>query len=99
MTSLTNPLARSDKRAWIMLIVLTMLTVIGMTVVLPVLPFVVLQYVSHEGDLAIWVGVLEAKQVPRSPHAPDRGALTSVCQPQVDKQWTDGPHSWESWGL
>lgn len=60
MTSLTNPLARSDKHAWIMLIVLTMLTVIGMTVVLPVLPFVVLQYVSHEGDLAIWVGVLEA---------------------------------------
>lgn len=60
MTSLTNPPARSDKRAWIMLIVLTMLTVIGMTVVLPVLPFVVLQYVSHEGDLAIWVGVLEA---------------------------------------
>jgi DHA1 family tetracycline resistance protein-like MFS transporter len=60
VTSLTNPLARSDKRAWIMLIVLTMLTVIGMTVVLPVLPFVVLQYVSHEGDLAIWVGVLEA---------------------------------------
>lgn len=43
-----------------MLIVLTMLTVIGMTVVLPVLPFVVLQYVSHESDLAIWVGVLEA---------------------------------------
>lgn len=43
-----------------MLIVLTMLTVIGMTVVLPVLPFVVLQYVSHESELAIWVGVLEA---------------------------------------
>jgi DHA1 family tetracycline resistance protein-like MFS transporter len=43
-----------------MLIVLTMLTTAGMTVVLPVLPFVVLQYVSNEGDLAIWVGVLEA---------------------------------------
>jgi MFS transporter, DHA1 family, tetracycline resistance protein len=43
-----------------MLIVLTMLTVIGMTVVLPVLPFVVLQYVGNENDLAIWVGVLEA---------------------------------------
>jgi len=51
---------RTSNRAWIMLIVLTMLTVIGMTVVLPVLPFVVLQYVSHEHDLAIWVGVLEA---------------------------------------
>ena len=43
-----------------MLVALTMLTVIGMTVVLPVLPFVVLQYVSHENELAIWVGVLEA---------------------------------------
>ncbi|WP_449408935.1 MFS transporter [Microbacterium maritypicum] len=59
MTSLNSP-ARSDKRAWVMLIVLTMLTVIGMTVVLPVLPFVVLQYVTHEHDLALWVGVLEA---------------------------------------
>ncbi|MFJ4175008.1 MFS transporter [Microbacterium sp. NPDC089696] len=59
MTSLKSP-ARSDKRAWVMLIVLTMLTVIGMTVVLPVLPFVVLQYVTHEHDLALWVGVLEA---------------------------------------
>ncbi len=43
-----------------MLVVLTMLTVVGMTIVLPVLPFVVLQYVTHEADLAIWVGVLEA---------------------------------------
>lgn len=43
-----------------MLIVLTMLTTVGMTVVLPVLPFVVLQYVSDENDLAVWVGVLEA---------------------------------------
>lgn len=43
-----------------MLVVLTMLTVIGMTVVLPVLPFLVLRYVGNENDLAIWVGVLEA---------------------------------------
>lgn len=43
-----------------MLIVLTLLTVVGMTVVLPVLPFVVLRYVSSENDLAAWVGVLEA---------------------------------------
>ncbi|RLP70985.1 MFS transporter [Mycetocola reblochoni] len=43
-----------------MLIALTMLTVIGMTVVLPVLPFIVLQYVPHESELAVWVGVLEA---------------------------------------
>ncbi|MBN9193367.1 MAG: MFS transporter [Microbacterium sp.] len=43
-----------------MLVVLTLLTVIGMTVVLPVLPFVVLQYVSNENDLAVWVGILEA---------------------------------------
>ncbi|MET0672296.1 MAG: MFS transporter [Microbacterium pygmaeum] len=61
MTSLTPSVPRRDaQRAWVMLIVLTMLTVIGMTVVLPVLPFVVLQYVGNESDLAIWVGVLEA---------------------------------------
>ena len=61
MTSL-NPSAstHASKRAWAMLVALTMLTVIGMTVVLPVLPFVVLQYVGNENDLAIWVGVLEA---------------------------------------
>lgn len=49
----------NTRRAWIMLVVLTMLTTAGMTVVLPVLPFVVLRYVSHQANLAIWVGVLE----------------------------------------
>lgn len=42
-----------------MLIVLTTLTTAGMTVVIPVLPFVVLRYVPNQGSLAIWVGVLE----------------------------------------
>lgn len=42
-----------------MLIVITMLTTAGMTVVLPVLPFVVLRYVSDQDHLAIWVGILE----------------------------------------
>ncbi|MGO2658408.1 MFS transporter [Mycetocola reblochoni] len=59
MTSLDSS-ARDTTRAWAMLIALTMLTVIGMTVVLPVLPFIVLQYVPHESELAVWVGVLEA---------------------------------------
>lgn len=42
-----------------MLISITMLNVIGMTVVLPVLPFVVARYVTEQSQLAIWVGVLE----------------------------------------
>jgi len=42
-----------------MLIVITMLTMAGMTVVLPVLPFVVKQYVPGHGSLAVWVGLLE----------------------------------------
>lgn len=42
-----------------MLIVITTLTTAGMTVVLPVLPFVVLRYVSNPADLAVWVGILE----------------------------------------
>ncbi|BDI22659.1 MFS transporter [Herbiconiux sp. L3-i23] len=60
MNSSTPRLLPRFDRAWIMLIVLTLLTVVGMTVVLPVLPFVVLRYVSSENDLAAWVGVLEA---------------------------------------
>ncbi|HET8896770.1 MAG TPA: MFS transporter [Protaetiibacter sp.] len=50
---------RENRRAWLMLIVITMLTTAGMTVVLPVLPFVVLRYVPDQSNLAIWVGVLE----------------------------------------
>ncbi len=50
----------NTRRAWFMLIVLTMLTTAGMTVVLPVLPFVVLRYVPDQSQLALWVGVLEA---------------------------------------
>lgn len=42
-----------------MLIAITMLNVVGMTVVLPVLPFVVARYVADQSHLAIWVGVLE----------------------------------------
>lgn len=52
--------APDTRRAWAMLVVLTMLTTAGMTVVLPVLPFVVLRYVPDQGGLALWVGVLEA---------------------------------------
>ena len=50
----------AGRRAWPMLVALTLLTVVGMTVVLPVLPFVVLRYVADENHLAVWVGVLEA---------------------------------------
>lgn len=49
-----------SRRAWYMLIAITMLTTAGMTVVLPVLPFVVVRYVPDPSHLAIWVGVLEA---------------------------------------
>lgn len=61
MTSASNLAAPAvnTRRAWIMLIVITMLTMAGMTVVLPVLPFVVLRYVPDHRHLALWVGVLE----------------------------------------
>lgn len=62
MSSLSDSVqldARASRRAWIMLVALTALTASGMTVVLPVLPFVVLRY-TDQADLALWVGVLEA---------------------------------------
>ena len=49
----------SAKRQWMMLVVITMLTTAGMTVVLPILPFVVLRYVPDRHNLALWVGALE----------------------------------------
>ncbi len=60
MTSPQTLAPRDARRAWTMLIVLTTLTTAGMTVVLPVLPFVVLQHVGNGDELAVWVGVLEA---------------------------------------
>jgi len=54
-----SPSGPAARRAWPMLIALTMLTTAGMTVVLPVLPFVVLRYAPDPGHLAVWVGVLE----------------------------------------
>lgn len=59
MTSESLSPIRDGRRAWIMLVVITTLTTAGMTVVLPVLPFVVLRYVSNPSDLAVWVGILE----------------------------------------
>ncbi|MFT4226238.1 MFS transporter [Micropruina sp.] len=60
MTSVNRtPQAAGSRRAWVMLIAITMLNVIGMTVVLPVLPFVVGRYVSDQSHLAVWVGILE----------------------------------------
>ncbi|MCA0294630.1 MAG: MFS transporter [Actinobacteria bacterium] len=48
----THPLA------WPLLIAITFLTTIGMTIVFPVLPFILREYVP-ETSLALWVGVLE----------------------------------------
>lgn len=50
----------SHNREWAMLIALTMLTTAGMTVVLPVMPFVVKRVIGDPTHLAIWVGILEA---------------------------------------
>lgn len=58
MTSL-QPSRERGRRAWTVLVVITTLTTAGMTVVLPVLPFVVLRYVANPADLAVWVGILE----------------------------------------
>jgi DHA1 family tetracycline resistance protein-like MFS transporter len=52
--------ATSARRAWPLLIAISFLATIGMTIVLPVLPFVVLQYLPNSDHLALWVGVLES---------------------------------------
>ena len=47
------------KLAWPLIIAISFLATIGMTIVLPVLPFVISEYVP-ESSLALWVGVLES---------------------------------------
>ncbi len=51
-----QPIARL---AWPLLIAITFLTTIGMTIVFPVLPFILRRYVP-EASLALWVGILES---------------------------------------
>lgn len=48
------------RRAWFTVLALALINVIGMTVVVPVLPFVVLSHLPDQQQLALWVGVLEA---------------------------------------
>jgi DHA1 family tetracycline resistance protein-like MFS transporter len=52
-------LTRAPRRAWYLVVALTMLNVLGMGIIFPVLPFLTLRYVSPT-SLALWVGVLES---------------------------------------
>jgi len=52
-------LTKVPRRAWYLVLALTMLNVLGMGIIFPVLPFLTLRYVSG-GSLALWVGVLES---------------------------------------
>lgn len=55
----TTPPKLAHPLAWPLIIVINFLSIIGMTVVLPVLPFVVREYVP-QASLALWVGALES---------------------------------------
>jgi len=59
-TSTNHPTPPAAKRAWPLLIAISFLTTMGMTIVVPVLPFVVQRYLPNDTNLALWVGVLEA---------------------------------------
>jgi DHA1 family tetracycline resistance protein-like MFS transporter len=48
------------RRAWLLLLSLIFLNGIGMTIVFPVLPFIVRQFTANDSALALWVGLLEA---------------------------------------
>ena len=55
----TTSSGHGPKLAWPLLAAITFLSGLGMTIVLPVLPFITLQFVSEQ-MLGWWVGVLEA---------------------------------------
>jgi DHA1 family tetracycline resistance protein-like MFS transporter len=51
---------KGRRRAWAVLITITFLSSVGLTIVIPVLPFITLKFVSDQEALGWWVGVLEA---------------------------------------
>jgi DHA1 family tetracycline resistance protein-like MFS transporter len=53
------PAAAAPRLAWPLIVAISFLATVGMTVVYPVLPFVIREYVA-EDSLALWVGVLES---------------------------------------
>ncbi|MDR1767540.1 MAG: MFS transporter [Propionibacteriaceae bacterium] len=52
--------APGSRRGWLLITAIAFLSGTGMTIVLPVLPFITLRHVADEASLAWWVGVLEA---------------------------------------
>lgn len=50
----------ASRRAWLVLAAITFLNSIGMTIVVPVLPFITLKYIPDQASLGLWVGILEA---------------------------------------
>ncbi|WP_010121329.1 MFS transporter [Corynebacterium nuruki] len=51
----------SDTRwSWPLLVTVAALNMVGMTVVIPILPFIVRDHLPDGADLAVWVGLLEA---------------------------------------
>jgi DHA1 family tetracycline resistance protein-like MFS transporter len=55
----TTPPINAPRLAWPLIVAINFLATIGMTIVLPVLPFVIQEYVP-EASLALWVGILES---------------------------------------
>lgn len=49
-----------SRRVWVVLAAITFLNSVGMTIVVPVLPFITLEYVPGRASLGWWVGLLEA---------------------------------------
>ncbi|HEY7131865.1 MAG TPA: MFS transporter [Candidatus Limnocylindrales bacterium] len=44
----------------LVILAISFLGTVGMTIVFPVLPFLLRPYVANDGDLALWVGIIEA---------------------------------------
>lgn len=50
----------SQRLPLLVILAISFLGTVGMTLVFPVLPFLVRPYVADDGSLALWVGILEA---------------------------------------
>ena len=61
MNTSTGPTNTSVRRtSLVLLLVIALLNTMGITIIVPIVPFLILQYIAHQNNLAVIVGWLTA---------------------------------------
>ena len=62
----TNSNTSVGRTSFVLILVITLLNTMGLTIIIPIVPFLTLQYLAHPTNLAVTVGWLTAPMVSAS---------------------------------